>query len=146
MRDGTLLSTVVYIPGRNTTGKFPAVIDRSPYGHVATELLALLFCPLGFVAVMQDMRGSGDSEGEFAFWRTDGPDTFDTLAWIEQQEVRGLARAAPRRWAPLTCSGAVLSRWDRFPRPPPLLASSGATGACTRSAVAPTATPRSRAA
>jgi len=87
MRDGTLLSTVVYLPGRNATGRFPAVIDRSPYGHRETELLALLFAPLGFAAVMQDLRGSGQSEGDFSFWRAEGADTYDTLAWIEQQEV-----------------------------------------------------------
>ena len=96
MRDGTLLSTVVYLPGRNPTGRFPVVIDRSPYGHTATELLALLFCPLGFAAVMQDMRGSGASEGEFAFWRTDGSDTFDTLAWIEAQGTADEPQPQPR--------------------------------------------------
>lgn len=85
MRDGVKLSTVVYIPRNNESAVLPVVMDRSPYGHFATELLALIFARFGFVAVMQDVRGARRSEGKYEFWRTDGEDTSDTIDWLSEQ-------------------------------------------------------------
>jgi len=79
MRDGVKLSTVIVLPNDTPNATFPAVIDRSVYSHIGTELLAMVFVPHGFAAVMQDMRGAGMSEGLFSFWRSEGSDTFDTL-------------------------------------------------------------------
>jgi len=40
----------------------PAVFERSPYGHAAEELIALVFAELlGYVGIRQDMRGTGVS-------------------------------------------------------------------------------------
>ena len=86
MRDGTRLSTVAISPPWSAASRFPAVIDRSPYGHMGTELLADLFVVIGdFVSVEQDMRGSGRSEGNFSLWHSDAHDGFDTLSWITRQ-------------------------------------------------------------
>ena len=38
MRDGVRLSTIAISPPGSNASKFPAVIDRSPYGHEGTEL------------------------------------------------------------------------------------------------------------
>ena len=43
--------------------KYTAVIDRSPYGQFAIEMLADIFLLWGMVAVRQDMRGTCKSEG-----------------------------------------------------------------------------------
>jgi hypothetical protein len=38
------------------------VFERSPYGHAAEELIALVFAELlGYVGIRQDMRGTGVS-------------------------------------------------------------------------------------
>ncbi len=39
----------------------------------------------GFAVVVQDVRGRGDSEGEFVLKRTDGVDGADTVAWVRRQ-------------------------------------------------------------
>jgi len=85
MSDGTRLSTIVLSPPFSKAEKWPAVIDRSPYGHFATELLADIFLLFGFVSVEQDMRGAGKSEGNFSLWHSDATDGADTLAWIAAQ-------------------------------------------------------------
>jgi len=61
MLDGTPLSTQILIP-YPTEKRRPAVICRSPYGP-SSKSMALLYTTLGFVAVMQDMRGTFFSGG-----------------------------------------------------------------------------------
>jgi len=87
MRDGVLLHTMVNFPepkfGRvNLT----SVIDRSPYGQDALELIADIYVPEGLVGLRQDMRGTGKSEGYFTIWHSDADDTYDTLEWIVAQK------------------------------------------------------------
>ncbi len=33
----------------------------------------------------QDVRGRGQSSGEYSFWRTSGNDTLDTMEWVLAQ-------------------------------------------------------------
>lgn len=84
MRDGVKLSTSITFPLSQET-KFSAVIDRSPYGHQATELIADVFLLIGYVAVGQDMRGTKESEGNFTMWKSDSHDGHDLIEWIVQQ-------------------------------------------------------------
>jgi len=84
MRDGVKLSTTIVFPMSNAK-TFSTVIDRSPYGHQATELIADVFLLIGYVAVGQDMRGTCASEGNFTIWKSDSHDGYDTMAWIAAQ-------------------------------------------------------------
>ena len=85
MRDGVKLHTNI-ISKTNRTKRVPTVIDRSPYGSEATELIADIYSALGdYVAIGQDMRGTCKSEGNFSIWRLDGLDSYDTMEWIAQQ-------------------------------------------------------------
>ena len=59
MRDGVTLSTRVQLPPHLFQHKFPCVLDRSPYGHDASELSSDTYLTSGFVAIGQDQRGSG---------------------------------------------------------------------------------------
>jgi len=89
MRDGVKLSTDVLVPLHlGKPGKqFPTVIDRSPYGHTGTELVADIYLLwYGAATVTQDFRGSGESEGNFSLWHTASNDTADTIAWIREQK------------------------------------------------------------
>ena len=70
MRDGVKLATDVYLPSRDgapAPGKFPVLIERTPYGkegqsNVAT---ASFFARHGYVDLVQDVRGRFASQGTF---------------------------------------------------------------------------------
>ena len=83
MRDGTELATDVYrTPG---AGSAPTVIIRTPYGREGNESTAQALVDLGYSAVSQDIRGTGESGGEFLMFRDDGwgltQDGYDTVEW-----------------------------------------------------------------
>jgi hypothetical protein len=82
MRDGVNLTTVVHFPAP-CTGKYPSVIDRTPYGPGSDT--ATNYLQYGFVAVQQDQRGCWTSGGTYDFWKNDSIDAYDTMAWITNQ-------------------------------------------------------------
>jgi len=85
MRDGVELSADVWLPAAE--GNFPAILLRTPYlkapqfGRYALEY----FVQHGYAVVLQDVRGRGDSDGEFDFYFGEGEDGYDTIEWIAQQ-------------------------------------------------------------
>src|SRR2546430_17351682 len=86
MRDGVRLATDVYRPavgGVPAPGKFPTILERTPYGKTAGW--ATYFVSHGYVAVAQDERGRFDSEGSWQPLRDDGNDGYDTAKWIGEQ-------------------------------------------------------------
>jgi putative CocE/NonD family hydrolase len=91
MRDGTALSIDIYRPARDgaaVPGRFPVLIERTPYGkrRVVLNQAGEYFARAGYVVIMQDVRGRFASEGEWYFLAEyEGPDGFDTLAWIFDQ-------------------------------------------------------------
>jgi putative CocE/NonD family hydrolase len=84
MRDGIKLCTNVFRPA--STGRFPVVLQRTPYRKVS-ELTAGLraFTDHGYVVVTQDVRGRYDSEGVFQQFIQEKNDGEDTLSWIARQ-------------------------------------------------------------
>jgi predicted acyl esterase len=84
MRDGVTLSTIIILP-LTAAKTYPAVMDRSPYGHFGLELLPALFLSYGYAAIGQDMRGTGESGGEFSMWRSDADDAYDTMEYLVSQ-------------------------------------------------------------
>lgn len=91
MRDSVTLSADITIPADNPA---PAVVLRTPYGKSGAmqSRRADMFASGGYAAVLVDVRGRGDSDGEFAPYRNDGPDGFNVIEWVAAQP-----------W----CSGAV---------------------------------------
>src|SRR5262249_25217243 len=88
MRDGVHLATDVYRPardGRPLPGRFPVVLERTPYEREGLSAVAAAFVPRGYVFVAQSVRGRYGSEGRFRPHRDDGDDGFDTAAWIAAQ-------------------------------------------------------------
>ncbi|GAA2845636.1 CocE/NonD family hydrolase [Streptosporangium fragile] len=84
MRDGTVLRGDVYRPASG--GPFPTLLVRSPYGEGSlrgTPKIPAL--EAGFAVVLQHCRGRGSSDGEFRPWLDEGPDGYDTIAWITAQ-------------------------------------------------------------
>ncbi len=85
MPDGVRLATDVYRP--KSPGKYPAILCRLPYGSDSAMFssLAKLFVSQGYIFVVQDTRGTYDSEGVYfplIFEREDGKHTCE---WIARQ-------------------------------------------------------------
>jgi len=85
MRDGVHLATDVHLPkGR---GPWPALLARTPYGRKGVDAPRPL--ERGYAVVVQDLRGTGESEGENMLFLTDGwgplRDGYDTVLWIRKQ-------------------------------------------------------------
>ncbi|MBI1984231.1 MAG: CocE/NonD family hydrolase, partial [Acidobacteria bacterium] len=88
MRDGVRLATDVYRPalnGQPAPGKFPAILERTPYNKDGIAGWARYFVPRGYVAVGQDVRGRFASEGRWRPHRDDVNDGYDTAKWIGAQ-------------------------------------------------------------
>src|SRR5690242_4240064 len=85
MRDGVRLATDIYLPEGD--GPFPVLLARTPYSksHPLGEDQALRAASRGFAVAIQDTRGRYQSEGNFRSMQDDGPDGWDTLAWLGQQ-------------------------------------------------------------
>jgi putative CocE/NonD family hydrolase len=84
LRDGVSLFSDHYYPPES--GPHPTLLMRQPYGRdiASTVVYAhpVWFARHGYNVVIQDVRGRGDSEGEFYPFRNEGPDGADTIAWL----------------------------------------------------------------
>jgi putative CocE/NonD family hydrolase len=104
MRDGAKLYTVMIIP--RGAGKFPIMLDRTPYsadkatgralGPMPETILSPAYAELvraGYIVALQDVRGKYKSEGEYVMNRpVRGPlnptkvdhatDAYDTIDWL----------------------------------------------------------------
>ena len=77
MRDGVRLSLCIYRPDKE--GRFPALFAASPYQHAFDQVPAYplflwretgpveWYVSQGYAYVHADVRGSGQSDGEFGF-------------------------------------------------------------------------------
>jgi putative CocE/NonD family hydrolase len=85
VRDGITLAADVTFP---ETTPAPAVVLRTPYGKTGEMQTkrADIFARGGYATVLVDVRGRGDSDGEFAPYRNDGPDGHDVIEWVATQD------------------------------------------------------------
>jgi len=94
LRDGVRLATTIFRPalgGKPATGRFPVILERTPYDRRLPyfHLTGRFFARHGYVAAYQDVRGRGDSEGEFHYLYnpgTEGEDGFDTVEFLAAQD------------------------------------------------------------
>ena len=88
MRDGVSLSADVYLPaGADEAERHPVILTRTPYLKANTSILgsATYFCERGYALVAMDVRGRGDSDGEFTPYVNDGRDGYDAIEWCAAQ-------------------------------------------------------------
>lgn len=87
MRDGVTLSSDVYRP--DSGGRFPVIVSRTPYLKTPRDKEGLerlrSYARKGYVVVVADVRGRGDSDGKFVPYRDEGRDGFDTIEWCAAQ-------------------------------------------------------------
>jgi uncharacterized protein len=84
LSDGiVLVSDHYYPPG---PGPHPTLLMRQPYGRdiASTVVYAhpVWFAAHGYNVVSQDVRGRGDSQGEFYPFRNEGRDGAETIRWL----------------------------------------------------------------
>ncbi len=111
MRDGISLYADVYRP--DDAARHPAILVRSPYNKSETSSNVLSgymspykFVRSGYAVVIQDLRGTGVSEGEFYARRAEANDGYDTVEWIAAQPwcdgnvgMYGLSHLGFTQWA-----------------------------------------------
>jgi putative CocE/NonD family hydrolase len=66
---------------------FPVLVERTPYNKLRVDLIstARFFARRGYTVALQDVRGRFNSEGEWYPFALEGPDGFDTVAWLNDQ-------------------------------------------------------------
>ncbi|QBD75975.1 CocE/NonD family hydrolase [Ktedonosporobacter rubrisoli] len=86
VRDGITLSADIYFP-LGEEQRRPVVLYRTPYvkANMAVYQRALPFVKHGYVFVAMDVRGRGDSDGEFTPYVNDAQDGYDTIEWLAIQ-------------------------------------------------------------
>jgi len=88
MRDGVKLATDIYRPAKKDVplpGKFPVLVDRSPYNKTGIRKEGIFFAQHGYVFVAQDCRGRFASQGKFYPRPNEGEDGYDTIEWAATQ-------------------------------------------------------------
>jgi len=83
MRDGVTLVADIYRP--TTPGKFPVLLQRTPYNR-RDAASGTFLASRGYVVVLQDTRGRFDSRGEFYPFRYEAQDGYDTVEWVSSLE------------------------------------------------------------
>jgi len=90
LSDGVALVSDHYYPdaGSAGDGPWPTLLMRQPYGRdIASAVVyahPVWFARHGYHVVIQDVRGRGDSEGEFYAFRHEGRDGAETIEWLRQ--------------------------------------------------------------
>ncbi len=79
MRDGTVLRADIYRPSEQ--GRFPILLERTPYNKSGEVEFGHLAAAAGYVAIIQDVRGRYTSEGEWYPFKHESQDGYDTVEW-----------------------------------------------------------------
>jgi predicted acyl esterase len=117
MRDGIRIAVDVYSPA-NGKGPWPAILACSPFQkeRFFESAKPVFYCAHGYVCVQATERGSGFSEGKFAFsGSVAAQDGYDLIEWI-----------ASKPWcngnvAMMGASGYGVMQWITAPLNPPHL-------------------------
>jgi len=79
MRDGVVLRADIYRP--NAPGKFPVLLERTPYNKSGSADFGYRAAARGYVVVIQDTRGRYTSEGEWYPFQHESDDGYDAVEW-----------------------------------------------------------------
>jgi putative CocE/NonD family hydrolase len=83
MRDGVEIAADVVLPEGD--GPWPAVVLRTPYMRGRAPRLWDRLVDHGYAYVTVDVRGRGDSDGEFTLYVNDADDGYDMIEWVAAQ-------------------------------------------------------------
>lgn len=116
MRDGVRLAADHYAP--STSGRAGTLLVRGPYGRAFPFSLAFarLYAARGYHVVLQSVRGTFGSGGEFEPMVNEAADGADTVAWLREQPW------FTGRFATIGVSYLGFTQWAVLQDPPPELA------------------------
>lgn len=94
MRDGILTTGIVYLPDEDASQQYPTIMTRSPYTRLGpglecfdgSETTGALYSQEGYAFVVQNVRGTYTSDGEFDIQRQEKNDGYDSVEWVAAQE------------------------------------------------------------
>jgi putative CocE/NonD family hydrolase len=82
-RDGMRLDADLYRPAEG--GPYPVLLMRQPYGRRIASTVVFAhprwYAAQGYIVVIQDVRGTGSSEGTFRAFESECEDGADAVAW-----------------------------------------------------------------
>lgn len=84
LRDGVKLNATVYKP-KEMPEPLPAVFTLTPYISDTYHERGWYFAQNGYVFVLVDSRGRGNSEGEFEPFANEGRDGHNVVEWLARQ-------------------------------------------------------------
>lgn len=79
MRDGIKLYADIFRP--HAAGKFPVLLQRTPYDKNYGTEFGLKAAARGYVVIIEDVRGRYASEGEWYPFKNEMNDGYDTVEW-----------------------------------------------------------------
>ncbi len=78
-RDGVTLRSDIYRP--KADGKFPVLLERTPYNKYSNIDSGLKGAARGYVVILQDVRGRNASEGDWYPFKYEAADGYDSVEW-----------------------------------------------------------------
>ncbi|CAF1098547.1 unnamed protein product [Brachionus calyciflorus] len=106
MKDGKNIAVDFYRSLKDE--KLPVILEMTPYGRSSLTNFrgeADFWYQNGYIFVIADVRGTGDSEGEFEIFANDGQDGYDLIEWIAKQSwsngkvgMRGSSYSGTNQW------------------------------------------------
>ncbi len=83
-RDGVTLNSTIYLPHAKQD-PLPVIFTFTPYIGDSYTDRAMYFAAHGYVYALVDVRGRGNSGGEFWPFENEGSDGFDVTEWLAKQ-------------------------------------------------------------
>lgn len=84
MRDGVRLNATIFKP-KTMPAPLPVVFTLTPYIADSYEDRASYFARHGYVFALVDVRGRGNSEGQFEPFANEARDGYDVVEWLARQ-------------------------------------------------------------
>jgi uncharacterized protein len=84
LRDGVRLDATLYLPEAQEQPA-PALFTLTPYIAQSYHDQGMRFASYGYPFLAIDVRGRGNSQGEFFPNRNEGPDGYDIVEWLARQ-------------------------------------------------------------
>ena len=84
LRDGIHLSAIAYLPTGQPTPR-PCIFTLTPYISDSYHDRGMYFASHGYAFLSVDVRGRGNSEGEFHPLIQEAKDGYDIVEWLAQQ-------------------------------------------------------------
>ena len=78
-RDGVTLRSDIYRP--KADGKFPVLLERTPYNKYSNIDSGLKGAARGYVVILQDVRGRNASDGDWYPFKHESADGYDSVEW-----------------------------------------------------------------